>query len=398
MDENLAGLDFSGKPLICFTEMPPAVNLLAILSLLGAAQGVLLALALMSVKRGNKIANRLLAALTAVVSIFVFGAVIRTTSYDFIYPHLSRIHDPFTFLAGPLLYLYLRTLLKKAVIQAKDLLHFLPFAVCVFYLIPYYFQSAADKSAALLAEYQNPGLGEWYYVRSALIIAHVFIYLSLTIWAVYAVWRKARADNSAIDQAVLIQIRYLIISGLALWIIAFLRFTLDETAQTNLLVPLGASIMVYGLGYIGLRKSAAFTGTEEILPAPKYSNSNLTADRSERYLKKLIELMETEKPYIDSELNLQKLAARLSIPPHYLSQTINERLNLSFSEFVNNYRIEEFKRLLREPQSKHLSILAIAENAGFSSKSSFNAVFKKHTNMTPSDFRRAANGGGNGKH
>jgi AraC-like DNA-binding protein len=70
-----------------------------------------------------------------------------------------------------------------------------------------------------------------------------------------------------------------------------------------------------------------------------------------------------------------------------LSQTINEQLRQSFSEFLNSYRIEEAKRRLRDPAFKHLSILGIAEDVGFNSKSSFNAVFKKHTNLTPSEFR-----------
>jgi len=90
--------------------MKPELNLLAVLNLLGAAQGLLLALALWTVGRGNRTANRILAALTLTISIFVCGAVLRTTGYLFVYPHLSWVHDPFPFLAGPLLYLYMRSL------------------------------------------------------------------------------------------------------------------------------------------------------------------------------------------------------------------------------------------------------------------------------------------------
>ena len=71
----------------------------------------------------------------------------------------------------------------------------------------------------------------------------------------------------------------------------------------------------------------------------------------------------------------------------HLSQTINELLGQSFSDFVNSYRIEEAKRKLVDPACKHLSVLGIAEEVGFNSKSSFNSVFKKHTAMTPSEFR-----------
>jgi AraC-like DNA-binding protein len=101
-------------------------------------------------------------------------------------------------------------------------------------------------------------------------------------------------------------------------------------------------------------------------------------------------VMESERPYADGELTLQKLAGRLSIPAQHLSQTVNGRLNQSFTDFVNAYRVEDAKRRLTDPRLKHYSVLAIAEEVGFNSKSAFNAVFKKHTGMTPSEFRNSA--------
>src|SRR5205814_9963937 len=133
-------------------------------------------------------------------------------------------------------------------------------------------------------------------------------------------------------------------------------------------------------------------GEKEELSAKKYEKSTLTPDRSERYLDKLLNFMKQEQPFTDGDLTIQKLAERLAIPAHHLSQTINERLGQTFSDFINSYRIEEAKRRLLDPALKHLSVLGIAEEVGFNSKSSFNSVFKKHTNMTPSEFRNANNG------
>ena len=73
-----------------------------------------------------------------------------------------------------------------------------------------------------------------------------------------------------------------------------------------------------------------------------------------------------------------------------MAQVVNEQLSQNFLDFVNRYRVDEAKRRLLDPSLKHLSILAIAEDVGFNSKSSFNAVFKKNTNLTPSEYRRAA--------
>ena len=73
---------------------------------------------------------------------------------------------------------------------------------------------------------------------------------------------------------------------------------------------------------------------------------------------------------------------------YHLSQLLNENLNQKFYDFVNGYRVEEAKRALFDPANDHLTILAVALEAGFSSKSAFNAAFKKFAGTTPSDFRK----------
>jgi AraC-like DNA-binding protein len=172
---------------------------------------------------------------------------------------------------------------------------------------------------------------------------------------------------------------------------------LDQSAKTNLLVPLGASALIYALGYLEMRKRsrpAAAAEEDAGAPAKKYEWSTLTPERSERYLNKLLQHMERVKPFTDRELTMQKLAKQVSIPPHHLSQTINEQLGKSFSDFINSYRVAEAKRRLLDPSKSHYSVLAIAEEVGFNSKSAFNTVFKKHVNMTPSEFRKGSNGNG----
>ena len=97
--------------------------------------------------------------------------------------------------------------------------------------------------------------------------------------------------------------------------------------------------------------------------------------------------MEKEKPYLEMGLTLAVLAGKLFVSSNHLSQVINEKLNKSFFDFVNGYRVEEAKRLLVSPLSSRLSILGIGMEAGFSSKSAFYTSFKKLTGMTPSKFK-----------
>jgi len=97
--------------------------------------------------------------------------------------------------------------------------------------------------------------------------------------------------------------------------------------------------------------------------------------------------METQKPYKNQNLRLADLAEELSMPPHALSQLINEQLSVSFAELVNQYRVEVAKALLEDPDSDKYTLVAIAQHAGFNSKASFNRAFKKHAKMSPSEYR-----------
>jgi AraC-like DNA-binding protein len=396
----------------CSAKMEASLSLLAILNLLGSAQALLLALALLSMGREGGAARRVLAALVVAMAIVIFGAVMRTSHYEFVFPHLSRVHDPFVFLAAPLLFLYLRTLIRRErKLTRTDYLHFLPFTLCVAYLAPYYLRSSQSKLDFMWAEYYHPTLGYWYYIRSGLLLLQCAVYLTLVVVLLVRYSRALKAAGTArsthAERAVLFQVRFMLVGFFILFVGGLLRYTLDQTARTNLLVPLGASALIYSLGYLGLRKPEVLTGdhsrvashdttqegvesagADESLPKQKYEKSTLTPERAERYLRRLLTHMETEKPYVDGELTLPKLAERLSIPAPHLSQIINERLQQNFFDFVNTYRVEEAKRRLLDPAKQHYSVLAIAEEVGFNSKSSFNAVFKKHVQMTPSEFRK----------
>jgi len=367
----------------CRRQMQPAVNPVVIVCLFGVGQSLLLALVLLTVRRGNLTANRLLAALAITISIVVSATLLNNTGYFLVYPHLSRINHPLDFVSGPLLFLYVRALITKAKLKRKDLLHFVPAVLVAIFLIPYYLQSREYKIASLSTT-------TWYQVRSALGITQFLIYLVLIVMMLV---RYSRSQAKQPERGVLVQIRFLIISFFALWVVAVARYAFDlqfpsYMNRTNLILPLGVTIIVSVLAYLGLRNSEVLTGREEVPAVKKYEKSTLTPERAERYLQRLQRAMELEKVYTDGDLTLQKLATRLSIPVQHLSQVVNEHHQQNILEFINAYRVEEAKRRLRDPEKKHLSILASAEDVGFNSKSSFNAVFKKYTNLTPSEFRK----------
>ncbi len=120
----------------------------------------------------------------------------------------------------------------------------------------------------------------------------------------------------------------------------------------------------------------------------KYKDSKLTKVDSHIYLKKLRKIVETDKLYLDPNLKLENLSSRLGISRKVLSQLINEVLEENFKSFINTYRINEAKKKLTDPAEKDFVLLKIIYETGFNSKSVFNTAFKKHTGLTPSEYRK----------
>jgi AraC-like DNA-binding protein len=98
--------------------------------------------------------------------------------------------------------------------------------------------------------------------------------------------------------------------------------------------------------------------------------------------------MENEKPYLDCDLTIYDLSEELDISRHYLTQIINEKINKNFYDFINEYRLNESIRLMTEEKSGKYTILQIAFDAGFKSKSSFNSIFKRLTQYTPTQYMK----------
>ena len=129
------------------------------------------------------------------------------------------------------------------------------------------------------------------------------------------------------------------------------------------LIPLLVSITILAIGYFGLTQPIIIPPEIENIKSKKYEKSSLTPENSEKYLKKLLKIMESEKPFLNNDLTLQKLSEMLSISPHHLSQIINEKKNQNFFDFINSYRIEEAKNLLVDKKGR------IADNIGYCRRS-----------------------------
>jgi AraC-like DNA-binding protein len=118
----------------------------------------------------------------------------------------------------------------------------------------------------------------------------------------------------------------------------------------------------------------------------KYGKNGLSTSELDRYFKVLIKYMREKMPYRKESLTLKQIAEDLNIHANNLSQVINKKEGCNFRDFINSFRVEEVKKELLKPRSKDKNILSIAYESGFNSKSAFNLIFKKHTDMTPSEY------------
>ena len=156
---------------------------------------------------------------------------------------------------------------------------------------------------------------------------------------------------------------------------------------------LALSVFVIIIGYLGLKQKLIIENEfreQQTMIAKgeiKYSGSTLKEEDSNKYAEQLSTFMLSEKPYLDPGLTLPQLATQINISSHHLSQIINEKFNLNFFEYINQFRVDEIKARIKDPKYQSFSFLGIALDSGFNSKSAFNRMFKKFTGQTPSQYK-----------
>jgi AraC-like DNA-binding protein len=123
----------------------------------------------------------------------------------------------------------------------------------------------------------------------------------------------------------------------------------------------------------------------------KYLKSGLKEIQARDYLAKLISYVERNKPYLDRDLSIYDLSKATGIPRHYITQILNEKHKKNLYTFINEYRVKEVIERFSDPKYNNYTILAIAYDSGFNSKTTFNAIFKNQTGLTPSEFRDKSN-------
>ncbi len=334
-------------------------------------------------------------------------STIQFTNFRFTHSILIRVGGTLPLIYGPFLYIYARMLISERQVFKKSYwFHFIPFVLfslsnCILPESVFILRSGGGIT---------PRLGIKIYM--SLVVFSILFYCFVVLRLLkkheanlhdFFSYSSAKIDLHWLRTAAFsfaLAYSFLIVTGL-------LRIFSRREFVTPLIWPdLGLIFFVFAFSYFGFKQAVIFdqpaarqvhiagpvlqdNNTGEEKKMMKYEKSGLSEDRARSYLEILLHYMEEKKPFLNAELTIQDVAGSLGIPKHHLTQAINEKLHKNFYTLVNEYRVEDVKERLLKEKFKNITLLAIAYESGFNSKSGFNSIFKKITGMTPTEYRKA---------
>jgi len=314
------------------------------------------------------------------------------------YPGLIHVATPFLLLHGPALWFYIKSLTAQYFrFRWIYLLHFLPFVLLIVeHSVHFYLLSPQDRIDYVTKEAfrQQPS----YYVVVVGIAVSQLGYFAWGLSIIQRYRKKLKTYFSHLQSYDLTWLRFLLTGALVCYGIIHALYLTDFFAPVApfgmlqmMSYSLGSLYLVF-LGFFGLRQGNLFETYKINLDLDKAiekkEQEKTLYSKEERFIKRLQEHMKDSKPYLLPDLNIARLSEQLDVTPGYLSRILNNHMKRSFFDFINHYRIEEFKDRCRNPENKHITLIGLAYESGFNSKATFNRVFKKLTGTTPGAYYR----------
>lgn len=360
---------------------------------IGIAQSFFAGL-LIATRRPFNTSNRLMAAWVFLLCTeLIFALINRTVLEMYSFPFIS-----FTY--GPFLYLYVRHQTDPALrFSWWNLLHFIPFLV--FFTVSVIFRAKPifdDLTGFFVVDR----------FISLRIVYSVSFFLSITGYSILS-FLEIRHHQSRLRDIVSytpskLTLNWLKILSATFYIGYLIVFLLGGFEMVAGLLPFDPYITVFifitffsfAYSFYAIRQPVIFdviarseADNQDNPEVPgRYARSGLRDDQAGEYLQKLLEFMDREKPYLDSDLTIHDLARSTGIPRHYITEVLNEKYGRNFFTFINEYRVKEVISRLSDAKYQHYTIIAIAFDSGFNSKSTFNSFFKSFAGKTPSQYRQ----------
>lgn len=368
------------------------IEITTIIGIIATFISLLLAIFIFSVSSKNKISNKLFATYL-ILNAIEFSGFFSSLLFDGM-NNLLVARIQLSYLEMPVFYLYILSVCYSDFkLEKKHLWHFALFIIGNLVVLPRFYLGSVDEKIALFKVFNE---------LPEAIFMHISLHLQAAIYLIsgFIILKRAKkifvenySSNTLETYNWLFQ---LLLFTSILYGVAIVKNTLKYTNQQEYFETTMNILIVYVLGVVcwyvlkALRYPNLFNGvdsktklTTEIVKENEKSNINL------REIEQLTIYMETEKPYLNPSLSIRNLAEEIKMNSRDLSVLINQYLDKHFFDFVNEYRIEDAKSILKNPAKNEFTVLEILYEVGFNSKSSFNTAFKKHTGLTPTQFRKS---------
>ncbi len=357
---------------------------------LATIQSILSAL-LFLLKKPNHLSNKLLSLWFIINTLNFVGSLLPQGLVSYI----KIGYVPFLYLIGPLFYFYVQSQIHiEFKLKWKHLLHLIPFAL---------------MSASRLLYFKGSFAPSFYY-EGKLQLNYFLVYATITLsilgylGVIFVLWSRHRKNVknyfSNTSQKIMLDWVAIMVSTASISYLLLLFAPLFLKTNNSVfwfnqfnLAMLGFFMLIFGLLQPVLYHEDPVNIVERKTDNSnkKYEHSGISNKQLTTYAEMIICYTENNKPYLQSEYNLEMMARDLNITRQNISQTLNEKIGKNFYQLINEYRVSEFKSLLKNPKYSHITFLGLAFEAGFNSKSSFYRVFKEITGETPTEYRKRQN-------
>ncbi len=364
--------------------------------ILGISISVFL-LFLLLIKKNKSSADKILLIWLVLLSIHQFYHFQFITGNVNKFPHLLGVDFCMPIIHGVLLYFYAMEITQQQLKNKwKYLLHFIPAISLILFAIPFYSLSGAEKIVVM----ENGGQDYLWYVIYQNVVTFLsgVIYSILTLLLIRKHQKNIQEKFSNTDKKELEWLKYLSIGLGIIWFIVIF-------SNNTTIIFSGVVVFVLFIGFFGINQLNIFQPNstlstnlevpknekiEKTMPlnsSPKrYAKSGLTNEMAAKIYANLNELMTEESLFNNNDITLTQLAKRLDVHSNHLSQVINEKEEKNFYNYINSLRIKEFIKLASLPENKKFTLLSLAYDCGFNSKSTFNKHFKENTGKTPTEY------------
>jgi AraC-like DNA-binding protein len=383
------------------------IGIFDIFIFLGVFQGVFLSWFFIIKSQDVKKANLYQGLLLLFLSLTIFEGWLNNTGYIVKVLAITNFSEPLNFTFAPLLYWYVIKSLNPED-KRKEWVHFL---LAIFWLLYMVFQFIQPDEAKYNS-YIHTNHPDWAYLEeiskisddplgirqyiNQLTAVQLIIYIGAIIFILKRKLKSVGQSLFGTDNELLIILRNTLIHFLLI-IAIFLGTKIYFGMGSDIgdyLIGSYISFMIYATSYQVLNRSEFFDKPGSFLSFPmmKYEKSSLSEENKEMILFKIRKEMEDNSYFTNNLASLPGLAKQINETSHHVSQVINEKLNKNFFELLASYRVEHAKELIQKDKDSKLTVEELADIVGYNSKSSFNIAFKKHTQKTPSEYRKSLPG------